>query len=110
MYNPFSPAYGVTPSAIFGREQILRRFDAAMLTQGSPDRAIYVTGMHASGKTTLLKLLAKRTRFRGRFVISLGPDYTVERMLSALLERDVAEPTVRKPPNKSAVKWVQVLA
>ena len=75
MYNPFSPAYGVTPSAIFGREQILRRFDAAMLTQGSPDRAIYVTGMHASGKTTLLKLLAKRTRFRGRFVISLGPDY-----------------------------------
>lgn len=49
MHNPFSPAYGVTPGAIFDREQMLCRIDAAMLTQGSPDRAIYATGMHASG-------------------------------------------------------------
>lgn len=94
MYNPFSPIYGGKPNIFFGREEILSRFDTAMRTQGSLDRAIYLTGMRASGKTTLLEKLSELARSKGRRVFDLGPDDTVDQLLSELVEYDELTKTV----------------
>ena len=66
--NPFTPIFGGKPGLFFGRTDILRRFDLAMVDQGSEDRAIFFTGTRGCGKTALLEQLSIRAGARKRRV------------------------------------------
>ena len=72
--NPFSPIFGGKPDVFFGRENILKLFEHAMLDPGSDDRAIFITGTRGCGKTSLLEQLSIRAKSRKRKVIDLGPE------------------------------------
>ena len=67
--NPFSPIFGGKPGVFFGREQILKLFDHAMIDLGSDDRALFITGTRGSGKTALLEQLSIRARANNKIVI-----------------------------------------
>ena len=82
----FSPSFGNRPSALVGREAILRDFAAAIQSQpGSRERAIVLLGQRGSGKTVLLWELADRAAQRG-FVVA-SPTITSEDMLERIIEK-----------------------
>lgn len=83
--NPFSPIFGGKPGLFFGRKDILARFDAAMLNDGSEDRALFITGTRGSGKTALLEQLSRRASSRRRAVIDLGPHNVTELLARSLV-------------------------
>ena len=58
--NPFSPIFGGKPDVFFGRDEILKLFDLAMIDSGSDYRAIFITGTRGSGKTALLEQFSIR--------------------------------------------------
>ena len=70
--NPFSPIFGGKPGVFFGREEILRLFDHAMIDLGSEDRAMFITGTRGSGKTALREQFSIRAVNKKRTVIDLG--------------------------------------
>ena len=67
--NPFSTIFGGKPGVFFGRKDILARFKAAMVDEGSEDRALFITGNRGSGKTALLEQLTQVAKDNGRKVI-----------------------------------------
>lgn len=82
----FSPSFGNRPSALVGREAILRDFAAAIQSQpGSRERAIVLLGQRGSGETVLLWELADRAAQRG-FVVA-SPTITSEDMLERIIEK-----------------------
>ena len=83
--NPFSPLFGGKPQVFFGREDILDRFDLAMIDAGSDDRALFITGARGDGKTALVEKLSQNARDAGRRVIDLGPENTVGLLLRSLV-------------------------
>lgn len=70
--NPFTPIFGGKPGVFFGRSDILKRFEQAMIDSGSDDRALFLTGTRGSGKTALLEQLSVRATKKNRTVIDLG--------------------------------------
>ena len=72
--NPFTPIFGGKPGVFFGRSDILKRFEQAMIDPGSDDRAMFLTGTRGSGKTALLEQLSVRATKKKRTVIDLGPE------------------------------------
>ena len=72
----------------FGREGILKRFDLAMIDEGSDDRALFITGTRGSGKTALLEQLSIRATAKGRKVVDLGPENTVDQLMQELVGFD----------------------
>lgn len=92
--NPFSPIFGGKPGVFFGRTDILRRFDLAMVDQGSEDRAMFFTGTRGCGKTALLEQLSIRADARKRIVIDLGPEDTIEQLVHELAGFDERTDTI----------------
>lgn len=92
--NPFSPIFGGKPSLFFGRNDILRRFDLAMVEPGSDDRALFFTGTRGSGKTALLEQLSIRAAKRKRRVIDLGPEDTIAQLIHSLAGFDEVTTTI----------------
>ena len=86
--NPFSPIFGGKPGVFFGRDDILKRFSLAMVDQGSDDRALFFTGTRGSGKTALLEQLSIRAAEKGKRVIDLGPEDTIEQLVQELAGYD----------------------
>lgn len=82
--NPFSPIFGGKPEVFFGRGEILKRFELAMIDQGSDDRAIFFTGTRGCGKTALLEQLSIRAAQKKRVVIDLGPEDTINQLIYEL--------------------------
>ena len=97
--NPFSPIFGGKPGVFFGRDEILSRFDLAMVDSGSDDRAMFFTGTRGSGKTALLEQLSIRARAKGLRVIDLGPENTIEQLIFSLTGFD--ETTTALAPQAS---------
>ena len=82
----FSPSFGNRPSALVGREQILRDFAIAIQSRpGSRERAMVLPGQRGSGKTVLLWELADCAARQG-FVIA-SPTITSEEMLERIVEK-----------------------
>lgn len=82
----FSPSFGNRPSALVGREQILRDFAIAIQSHpGSRERAMVLLGQRGSGKTVLLWELADRAARQG-FVVA-SPTITSEEMLERIVEK-----------------------
>ena len=72
--NPFSPIFGGKPDVFFGREEIIKLFEHAMIDVGSDDRSLFITGTRGSGKTALLEQLSIRAAAQKKKVIDLGPE------------------------------------
>ena len=70
--NVFTPIFGGKPGVFFGRTDILKRFDLAMIDPGSDDRALFLTVTRGSGKTALLEQLSLRAAKKNRTVVDLG--------------------------------------
>mgnify|MGYP002627175795 CR=1 FL=1 len=87
----------------FGRADILRRFDLAMVDEGSDDRALFFTGTRGSGKTALLEQLSIRASEKGRKVVDLGPENTVEQLVSELAGFDESTTTVNPQASVSVL-------
>ena len=69
--NPFTPAFGITPPKIVGRELFVEDFAEALDSgPGSPCRAILVTGDRGTGKTVTLNLFEEEALKRDWVVIS----------------------------------------
>ena len=83
--NPFTPVFGGKPQFFFGRRDILARFDRAMIDPGSEDRALFITGTRGSGKTALLEQLSRAAQKKGRKVIDLSSENTVEILVRNLI-------------------------
>ena len=92
--NPFTPIFGGKPGLFFGRTDILRRFDLAMVDQGSEDRAIFFTGTRGCGKTALLEQLSIRAGARKKVVIDLGPEDTIAQLVHELAGFDERTDTI----------------
>lgn len=92
--NPFTPIFGGKPGIFFGRQEILARFDGALIDKGSDDRALFITGTRGSGKTALLEKLSQRAKHAGWAVIDLGPDETLETLARSLVRHRSATRTV----------------
>ena len=92
--NPFSPIFGGKPDVFFGRNDIIQRFDLAMIDHGSDDRALFFTGTRGSGKTALLEQLSMRAVAKGRIVIDLGPEDTLSQFLHCLADYDTFTSTI----------------
>ena len=99
--NPFSPIFGGKPDIFFGREEILKLFDYAMIDSGSEDRAMFITGSRGRGKTTLLEQLSIRASAKGRTVIDLGPENTISQLVYQLSGFDEMTKTVSPQVNVS---------
>ena len=76
--NPFTPIFGGKPDFFFGREEILSRFDTALIDRGSDYRALFITGTRGYGKTALLEQLSQRATRSGWKVLDIGSDSPVE--------------------------------
>lgn len=72
--NPFTPMFGGKPSSFFGREDVLRPFETALISPGSDYRTLFFTGTRGSGKTTLLRQLSLRAEDAGWDVLELPAD------------------------------------
>ena len=92
--NPFTPIFGGKPDFFFGRESILRRFETALIDQGSEDRALFITGVRGSGKTALVEQLSRRSEARGWCTIDLGSDQLTETMLRHLVRHSEQTQTI----------------
>lgn len=92
--NPFTPLFGGRPDCFFGREGILRRFDAALADRGSDDRALFITGSRGYGKTALLEQLSLRAKANDRVVIDVGPDNPIGGIMRRLAPYDEATKTI----------------
>ncbi|MCR5421833.1 MAG: ATP-binding protein [Lachnospiraceae bacterium] len=101
--NPFSPIFGGKPGVFFGREEILRLFDYAMIDLGSEDRAMFITGTRGSGKTALLEQFSIRAAAKKRVVIDLGPENTISQLVYALSGYDEMTKTVHPQANVSVL-------
>lgn len=101
--NPFSPIFGGKPGVFFGREEILRLFDHAMIDLGSEDRAMFITGTRGSGKTALLEQFSIRAAAQKRTVIDLGPENTISQLIYALSGYDEMTKTVNPQANVSVM-------
>lgn len=99
--NPFSPIFGGKPGVFFGREEILRLFDHAMIDMGSEDRAMFITGTRGSGKTALLEQFSIRAAAGKRSVIDLGPENCISQLIYALSGYDEVTKTVNPQANVS---------
>lgn len=99
--NPFSPIFGGKPDIFFGREEILKLFDYAMIDSGSEDRALFITGSRGSGKTTLLEQLSIRASTKRRTVIDLGPENMISQLVYQLSGFDEMTKTVSPQVNVS---------
>ena len=86
--NPFTPIFGGKPGVFFGRSDILKRFEQAMIDSGSDDRALFLTGTRGSGKTALLEQLSVRATKKKRTVIDLGPEDTIAQLIYGLTGYD----------------------
>ena len=100
--NPFSPIFGGKPGVFFGREDILKRFELAMIDQGSDDRALFFTGTRGCGKTALLEQLSMKAAARSRLVIDLGPEDTIRQLVYELNGFDEITNTVSPQINVNA--------
>ena len=92
--NPFSPIFGGKPGIFFGRDNILKLFDLAMIDSGSDERAMFITGTRGSGKTALLEQLSIKAGSKKRVVIDLGPDNTIEQLVHELAGFDEKTSTI----------------
>ena len=101
--NPFSPIFGGKPGVFFGREEILKLFDHAMIDIGSEDRAMFITGTRGSGKTALLEQFSIRAVAKKRTVIDLGPENTISQLVYALSGYDEMTKTVNPQANVSVL-------
>ena len=99
--NPFSPIFGGKPDIFFGREEILKLFDYAMIDSGSEDRALFITGSRGSGRTTLLEQLSIRASTKRRTVIDLGPENMISQLVYQLSGFDEMTKTVSPQVNVS---------
>lgn len=86
--NPFTPIFGGRPEHFFGRNEILARFDAALLDEGSADRALFITGTRGSGKTALLEQLSRRAAKAGMRTVDVGAHDTVNMLMRSLQPHD----------------------
>lgn len=69
--NPFTPAFGISPPKIVGRELFVEDFAEALDSgPGSPCRAVLVTGDRGTGKTVTLNLFEEEALKREWVVIS----------------------------------------
>ena len=92
--NPFSPIFWGKPGIFFGRDNILKLFDLAMIDSGSDERAMFITGTRGSGKTALLEQLSIKAGSKKRVVIDLGPDNTIEQLVHELAGFDEKTSTI----------------
>ena len=86
--NPFTPIFGGKPGVFFGRNEILRRFELAMVDQGSDDRALFFTGTRGCGKTALLEQISLKASAAKRRTIDLGPEDTISQLIHELVGFD----------------------
>ena len=96
--NPFTPIFGGKPGVFFGRADVLKRFDLAMVDQGSEDRALFLAGTRGCGKTALLEQLSIRAAARKRVVIDMGPEDTIEQLVHELAGFDEKTDTISLQP------------
>ena len=97
----FSPSFGNRPSALVGREAVLREFANAMESDpGSRDRAIVLLGQRGSGKTVLLWEFADQVEKSG-FVVA-SPTITADDMLERIVEKiqDQGERFIRRSSSR----------
>lgn len=87
----------------FGRVDILRRFDLAMVDEGSDDRALFFTGTRGSGKTALLEQLFIRAAAKRRRVVDLGPEDTIEQFVRELAGFDESTTTLNPQASVSVL-------
>lgn len=97
--NPFTPVFGGRPQFFFGREDVLRRFDRAMVDKGSEDRALFITGTRGNGKTALLEQFSIRAAAKGMKVVDLGSENTIDVLVRSLA--DSYEETMTIQPEAS---------
>lgn len=91
--NPFTPVFGGKPDCFFGRDNILHRFDNAMVDRGSEDRALFITGSRGYGKTALLEQLSCRAAAAGWLAVDVGPDNPIGTILRHLVPFDESTKT-----------------
>ena len=92
--NPFTPVFGGKPDCFFGRKNILRRFEAALVDRGSEDRALFITGSRGYGKTALLEQLSRRASDAGWLSVDVGPDNPIDTIMRYLVPFDESTKTV----------------
>jgi hypothetical protein len=69
--NPFTPAFGVTPPLLVGRQDEIDDFRFALQEGiGAPERMTLLTGMRGTGKTVLLNAYEDVARIEGWLVVS----------------------------------------
>lgn len=87
--NPFSPAFGVLPSAFVGRDELLHDIGSGLLT-GPADRSYYsvLMGNRGSGKTVVLTEMQNRAMSDGWIVLSVdaATDGLLERVNQAIYQ------------------------
>ncbi|MDE0498880.1 MAG: ATP-binding protein [Acidimicrobiaceae bacterium] len=107
--NPFVPTFGAPPPLLAGRDDILRRFDAALDTGPThPDYTLLITGDRGTGKTALLNALEDRCAQRGWLSI------TAAAASEPLSSRIVSEATrltasLQERPRRTRVRSVSAL-
>ena len=97
--NPFTPIFGGKPGVFFGRNEILRRFELAMVDQGSDDRALFFTGTRGCGKTALLEQISLKASAAKRRTIDLGPEDTISQLIHELAGFDETTSTISPSAN-----------
>lgn len=92
--NPFTPVFGGKPDCFFGRENILARFDAALVDRGSDHRALFITGSRGYGKTALIEQLSQRAAAAGWTTADVGPTDPIGTLLRHLAPFDETTSTL----------------
>lgn len=86
--NPFTPVFGGKPDCFFGRDDILGRFDTALIDRGSDHRALFITGSRGYGKTALIEQFSQRARVAGWTAIDVGPNDPIGNLMHYLAPFD----------------------
>ena len=74
MKNPFNITYGMIPSSLIGRSEAYEKIKNAFLSEDAIASTYIITGIRGSGKTVLLRSVAKEIKTRsGWIVINLNP-------------------------------------
>ena len=66
MKNPFNTTYGMIPSSLVGRNEAYSEIMNAFLNEDAIAKTYIITGIRGSGKTVLLRSIAKEIKGKKR--------------------------------------------
>lgn len=107
MRNPFTPTFGIVPTHLAGRKNILEdMYQAFDNGPGDPNLSTILIGARGTGKTALLSLIAEGAEQRGWISANVVAS---EGMLEDILQRTLeASERLIEPENESHVSGISI--